>query len=214
YQGPAKTFWEYRSHSGAFFKGNVRNAFVIEVAAHDDFASVDAFRAHIAGANVTDTTDAAHHRTIEYASDGGSLVLTYSLWDMALIERRHDGVVYAPPAAHVGAVDGSGPQFLQTTPPSVQLGRASVQSTTAQWLIADDDARRYIVINPSDAPTQISLTTPDTRITSDAFPLGRIDLDETAGVVRIDGAVDPAEIVVTPATLRVIINGAGSARAP
>ncbi|HEY8173084.1 MAG TPA: hypothetical protein VIH21_08340, partial [Dehalococcoidia bacterium] len=46
YQGPAKTFWEHRSHSGAFFKGNVRNAFVIEMAAHDDFASVDAFRAH------------------------------------------------------------------------------------------------------------------------------------------------------------------------
>ncbi|MDP9236171.1 MAG: hypothetical protein M3P30_02025 [Chloroflexota bacterium] len=208
YQGPAKTFWEYRSHSGTFFKGNVRNAFVIEVAARYDFASIHVFRAHIAAASIIDATDTAHHRTIEYASEGGSVGLKYSLWDMALIERRHDGAVYAPPAARVGATDDSGLQFVQSTEPSVQLGGVTLRSSTApQWLIADDDARRYVAINPSDSSTRISLTTPNTEIACDAFPFGRIDLDEAAGIVRIDADANPGAIRVAPATIRLVVNG-------
>lgn len=214
YQGPAKTFWEYRSHSGAFFKGNVRNAFAIEVADHDDFTNIDAFRTHIASASVTDATDAERHRKIEYTSDGGSVAFTYSLWDMALLERQHDGAVYAPPAARASATGGSGPQFAQTTVPSVQLGRATLRSSTArQWFIADDDARRYVAINSSDSETRISLTTPDTEIACDTFPLGRIDLDEAAGIASIDATVSPGEIRATPATIRLIINGIESPRA-
>ena len=214
YEGPAKTFWEYRSHGGAFFKGNVRNAFAIEVADRADFANTDAFRTHIAAASVIDATDAQRHRKIEYASDGGSVALTYDLWDMALIERQHDGAVYAPPTACVGAIDGSGLRFVQSTGPSVQFGRAALRSSTApQWFIADDDTRRYVAINPSDAATRINLTTPDTGIACDTFPLGRIDLDEAAGIARIDAKVGPGDIRATPATLRIIVNGIESPRA-
>ena len=186
----------------------MRNAFAIEVAERGEFASVDAFRSHIAAASVSDTTDADHHRTIAYASEGGSVALTYNLWDMGLIERRCDGAPYVAARARVGGIDGGGTQFLLSGG-NERLGRATLQSAAGAWLIADDDARRYVAVNPYDAATPIRLATPEAEITCDAFPLGRIDFDEAGGVVRIETATDPGEVRVTPATIRVVINGAG-----
>ncbi len=206
YRGPGKTFWEYRSHGGPFFKGNVRNAFAIETADRAAFASIEAFRTHIAASTISDATNDNHHRTIEYASAGGSVALTYSLWDMSLIERRNDGVTYAPPASRVGAIDGSGPQFVQTTDATTQLGRATLHAATPHWLIADDEARRYIAINPSNTATPLRLTTPTTEITCDSLPFARIDLDEANNTARIETIGDPGEIHTTPAALRLIIN--------
>lgn len=215
YRGPGKTFWEYRSHGGPFFKGNVRNAFAIETADRAAFATIEAFRTHIAASTISDATNGNHHRTIEYASAGGSVALTYSLWDMTLIERRHDGAPYAPPAANVGAIDGAGPQFTQTTEAKTQLARATLHATaTPHWLIADDEARRYIAINPSNTAAPLRLTTPTTEITCEALPFARIDLDETNNIVRIDTATDPGEIRVTPTTLRLVINVVESALLP
>lgn len=208
YRGPAKTFWEYRSQGGPFFKGNVRNAFAIETADRGDFASIDFFRAHIAASTMTDVTDDEHRRTISYTSDGGSVALTYSLWDMRLLERRRDGALCTTPAASVGAIDGSGPQFEQTTDATTQLGRATLQAAaTPHWLFADDSARRYIAINPSVATGPIRLETTGTEVSCDAFGFGRIDVDETGGIARIETASDPGDIRVTPASVRVIVNG-------
>jgi hypothetical protein len=213
YRGPGKTFWEYRSHGGPFFKGNVRNAFAIEAADRADFATIEAFRTHIAASTISDITNTGHHRTIEYASDGGSVALTYSRWDMSLIERHHDGTIYTPPPATVGAIDGSGPQFVQTADATTQLGRVTLHAaTTPHWLIADDEARRYIAINPSNAAAPLHLTTPTTEIACKALPLARIDLDEANNIARIDTATDPGEIRATPTTLRLIINGVESGR--
>ncbi len=209
YQGPAKTFWEYRSHSGAFFKGNVRNAFAIETADRATFAAIDAFRTHIAASTISDTT-VERQRKIEYASEGGSIALTYSLWDMSLVERHYDGTLYAPPAANVGAMDGTGPQHIQTTDTTTQLGRATLHTATAtpHWLVANDEARRYIAINPSNTATPIRLTTPTTEIICESLPHARIDLDETTNTARIDTtSTAPGKIHTTPTTLRLIING-------
>ncbi len=88
YRGPAKSFWEYQSLGGAFYKGNVRNGFILEVAERGEDADLDAFRRHIAASRITDTIDDAHEREITYASEGGEIAMRYSLWDMRLIERR------------------------------------------------------------------------------------------------------------------------------
>ena len=43
YEGPAKSWWEYRSLSGPFWKGNVRNGFALWIALREEFADVAAF---------------------------------------------------------------------------------------------------------------------------------------------------------------------------
>jgi hypothetical protein len=98
YRGPPKSPWEYRSQAGAFYKGNVRNAFVIEMAARSEFGDFAAFRDHVAQAEVSDSSGPDHQRTISYASPGGAISMTYSLWDMSFIARAHDGAAYEPPA--------------------------------------------------------------------------------------------------------------------
>jgi hypothetical protein len=82
YRGPAKTFWEHRSQAGPFFKGNVKNAVILEVAERGEYDTADAFRAHLAAAKIVDEVDAAATRTITFDCGDGALTLRYSLRDM------------------------------------------------------------------------------------------------------------------------------------
>lgn len=43
YRGPAKQFWEYRTLSGPFFKGNVRNGIALHVAPRSAYDDIDVF---------------------------------------------------------------------------------------------------------------------------------------------------------------------------
>ncbi len=103
YRGPAKSFWEYRSLSGAFFKGNVRNGLILEAAEPREHDTLDAFRRHVEAARIEDRTDADRVRTIAYTCRCGSIELRYSLIDMSLVERRFDGDSYRAPASSVTA---------------------------------------------------------------------------------------------------------------
>lgn len=209
YRGPAKVFWEYRSQSGAFFKGNVRNAFALEVAERAEFADVAAFRRHTASAQVTDAIDAGHKREITYASDGGSVALTYSLWDMSMLERICDGIPYAPPMARAGATDGSGMQSVLSSDASIELGVATLEcGAGANWLIADGGARCYVAIHPSDVTTHLRLRTADTEIVCSAFGFGRIDLDEARGLLRVETTVSASAVrVIRGGDLQMTVNG-------
>ena len=172
YRGPTKTFWEHRSQSGPFYKGNVRNAVIVEVASRADFADVEAFRRHISGARISDSVDDAYVREIAYASDGGSIAMRYSLWDMELLERRFDGVPYVPPMGRAGAIDGSGMQWLQSRDSMIELADAKLLAGRApKWLAADGDAGRYVFVNPSDEEVPLWLETPRTIIECDAIAL-------------------------------------------
>jgi hypothetical protein len=209
YKGPAKTFWEYRSQSGAFYRGNVRNGFAIEVAERAEFADTATFREHIARSRIDDAVGDHHERNITYESGGNAVALTYSDWDMSLIERRIGGSAYRAPMARVGAVDGNGPQFLQTTADAFELGGLNVVAQPGpKWLFADADAHRYVFVHPADAVTGLRLTTPATTIECEAFGFGRVDLDEAAGVLNIETTEPPGAIAVRPAgALQIVLNG-------
>lgn len=210
YHGPAKTFWEHRSQGGPFYKGNVRNAFILEVAgrgevaARAEYPSADAFRAHIAMARVADSVDEQYVREIAYASDGasdgGSIALRYSLWDMSIVERRFDGVMYVPPMARAGALDGGGVQWLQSRDSLIELGGVKLLAgRTPKWVVVDPDGGRTIFVNPSDEEAPLWLETPDTIVECDAFAFGRVAIDEQALTVTVDatGAIAPIRIIGT-----------------
>ncbi len=209
YRGPAKSFWEHRSQAGPFFKGNVRNAVIFEVAERSEYTDIDAFAAHVAAATVADSDADEFEREIAYASDGGSIAMRYSLRDMSLIERRFDGAVYTPPMSKAGGLDGQGMQFVQSRDSLTQLGSVKVLAATIpKWLVADDDAGHYVFVNPSDEEAPIWFETPSTVIECDAFAFGRIELDDRTGTVDIEAVGEIGAVRIRrEGDLRLNING-------
>jgi hypothetical protein len=209
YRGHPKQFWEHRSQAGPFYQGNVRNAVIVEVAERIEFASLDAFADHVASAMVADSVGDDHVREIAYASEGGSIVLRYSLWDMSPAGRTFDGEPYSSAMARAGALDGGGPQLICSRDSLIQLGRAKLLAgMSAKTLLADDDARRYILLHCNDEDTPLWLETPDTVVECDDFAFGRIDLDDAAGTVAIEaaGSIGPIRIRGAGA-IRMAVNG-------
>jgi hypothetical protein len=197
YRGPAKTFWEHRSQSGPFFKGNVRNAAIIEVAESADFAGIDAFCAHIAAAMVADTVDDENAREVAYASGEHTLALRYSLWDMAPLRRTVNGAAFVPQMGRFGAIEGTGLQFIQSRDTVVQLGGVRLLAgATPKWLVADDDRRIFVFGNTSDEETPVLFETPQAAVECESFGFGRIEIDNAAGAVALEatGEIGPIRV--------------------
>jgi hypothetical protein len=74
YEGPPKQFWEYRSLSGPFWKGNVRNGFALWIASRSEYSDREAFAATLAATPFSDET-AGGVRTITF----GDATVTYDL---------------------------------------------------------------------------------------------------------------------------------------
>lgn len=211
YRGPAKQFWEYRSLAGPFYRGNVRNAVILEVGTREEFGDLAAFRRHVAAASVADTTGDDLAREIAYSSGGGSIALRYSLWDMDLLERRYDGVPFVAPMSRAGASDGSGPQWVQSRDGIVELGRTKLLAGGAPcWLVADDDAGAWVVANPSADEAPVWLETPSVAVECEALPYGRIEVDGAARSIAVDVAEAMGALrVMSEQPYRVTVNGAG-----
>lgn len=209
YLGPPNTFWEYRSLAGAFFKRNVRNAVILEVAERGEFADLAAFRRHIAIARVSDRTDSDHVRDIAYASDGGRLSLSYDLRDMRPIARVFDGVPYVAPMSRAGAVGGAGLQWIQSRDSLVQLAAATLIADTApKWLAVDASARRCLFVHPTPEDTAFVLEMDGMAVECDAFGFGRVSLDAAAGAVEVEAAGDMGPIRIrSDGSCRCSING-------
>lgn len=209
YKGPAKTFWEHRSQAGPFHKGNVRNAAILEVAERAAFDSVQAFARQISAAMVADSVDDENVREIAYASAGENLALRYSLWDLSPAGRRVSGAPYMPPMGRAGAIDGSGPQFVQTRDTLIDLaGARVVGGTSPKWLIADAESQSYIFVNPSEEEAPVLFQTNDTALECDAFGFGRIEIDDanTSIAIEATGEIGPVR-VRSSAEVTLTLNG-------
>jgi hypothetical protein len=201
YRGPAKLFWEYRTLGGAFYKGNVRNAVIVEVAERGEFASIDAFRAHIETARIADSVGGDGEREISYASEGEGVVLRYGLDDM-----RRIGASDAA-GARAGAADGRGAQIAVTAANLVEIGGMRVMAGTAgRWVAADRDAGRYVMLKVADDDAPVLIETPGLIFDCDAMGCARIDIDEREGIVAIDADGEIGSVRLTDG-VRLFING-------
>ena len=77
YEGPPKQFWEYRSLSGPFWKGNVSNGFALWIAPREEFPSREAFAGALTPTPPTDETEGSV-RTIAF----GDVTLAYDLREL------------------------------------------------------------------------------------------------------------------------------------
>lgn len=87
YDGPEKAFWEYRTLSGPFYRGNVQSGVVVHVSDRTEYPTAEAFAATLATATVEDaTTDGV--RSIRYACAGQDARFAYRRYDPAATETR------------------------------------------------------------------------------------------------------------------------------
>ena len=78
YEGPAKVFWEFRSLSGPFWKGNVRNGLCLWMASADEWPDAAAFEQALRDTTTRDEIEDSVRR-IEF----GDVTLEYDLREMS-----------------------------------------------------------------------------------------------------------------------------------
>ena len=172
YRGKAKRFWDYASLRGAFWRGNLRAGFIVEVAERGEYPSASGFLDHLRQATVQDTVDEAHIRTVTYASGADELTLRYDLWNTRPRERRLNGRTYRTPNL-------ASPLAAQGDTGELRVGQAVLVTDPQQmWLIAqelDPKERAWVAVNPQANPTPLRLETPHGVITAEAWGMGRLE---------------------------------------
>jgi hypothetical protein len=172
YRGVPKRFWDYGSLGGAYWRGNLRAGFVVEVAERTEYDSAPAFLAHLREATIEDTVDEQYIRTVAYRSGGDELAIDYDLWNTTPGERRVNGGLYAPPNL-------SSPLAIQGDSGRLSVGAATLETAPQQvWLMAqelDAQNRAWIAVNPEDRPTPMVLRTPMGTVSAERWGMGRLE---------------------------------------
>lgn len=172
YQGTAKRFWNYASLRGAFWRGNIRAGYVMEVADREAYGSASAFLDHLRRAEIEDTVDDDHVRTVRYRNGETDIALDYDLWNTRPAGRRIDDAPYAPPNLR-------SPFAAQGDAGTLRVGKATLTTAPGAmvWLIAQEsapEARQWVAVNPLGTPTPLRLETPCGVATAEVWGLGRI----------------------------------------
>jgi hypothetical protein len=172
YRGVEKRFWDYASLGGAYWRGNLKAGFVVEVAERTEYASAADFLSHLRRSAIEDTVDDKFIRTIVYRSGGDELALSYDLWNTEPVARRLNGTIYEPPSLE-------SPLGVQGNRGVLRVGTATLVTNPQQvWLIAqelDPAQRAWIAVNPEDRPTPVRLETPAGVITAEEWGMGRLE---------------------------------------
>jgi hypothetical protein len=201
YSGTSKNFWEYRTLSGPFFKGNVRNGLVIEVASRGDYTSAAAFHEHLANARITDSVSGEGVREIEYESGGHALALRYDLHDLRVLERRINGEVYVPPMLEAPGIVQGRAQPLTTDDAALWAAGAPA------WLLADEARQTWVAGITGHEPAPLRLQVPPGALEADAFALGKVVWRQNEGRVEVEAAPPPASLRLwAPPPTRLLLN--------
>jgi hypothetical protein len=172
YRGVPKRFWDYGSLDGAYWRGNLRAGFVIEVAERTEYHSAASFLVHLRQAEIKDTVNGQYIRTVTYRSGSDELAIEYDLWNTEPGERRIDGLVYNPPKLQ-------SPFAVQGDNGMIEMGGATLETDPQPvWLISqelDGQSRAWIAVNPQGHPTPLTFRTPLGVVSADAWGMGRIE---------------------------------------
>ncbi|MBV7334098.1 hypothetical protein KFU94_38865 [Chloroflexi bacterium TSY] len=202
YQGAAIRFWEYASLKGAFWRGNLRAGFVVEVAERHEYASAAEFLVHLRQAHIVDGLDEDRIRTVTYKSGGEALTLRYDLWNSCPVERQLNGQSYQSPNL-------TSPLAVQGDTGYLQVGQARLYTQPQQmWLVAqelDPMLQTYVAVNPSDQPTSLRLETPAGTVSASAWGLGRLTwhVPKTGEQVVIVESLQPPIDLTVPDGVRI-----------
>ena len=203
YKGVPIRLWEYASLRGAFWRGNLRAGFVVEVSERSAYPSAADFLAHLHTSQISDGVDDASIRTVTYSSGDESISLRYDLWNTRPLGRFLNGSAYTPPNL-------ASPLAVQSDTGVLRVGGAVLRTAPQQvWLVAqevDPGLRTYVAVNPQPKPTPLHLETPFGIISSASWGMGRIEWRIPANgeqSVHIDALETLAQLDV-PENVRII----------
>lgn len=196
YRGPAKRFWDYASLKGAFWKGNIRAGYVVEIVEQTDYESADSFLVHLHQSVIEDSVDSEYMRHVVFSNDGEELSIDYDLWNTEPGERKFNDDIYSPPSL-------TSPIAMQGDSGNLHLGN-TILATNPQpmWLInqeSDSTKNTWIAVNPLDEPTPLRWETPLGVITAEQWGLGTLVLhSETpeTGTLSIESLTEPIGLQV------------------
>jgi hypothetical protein len=207
YRGPAKRFWDYASLRGAFWRGNIRAGFIVEVSERNAFPSAAAFFSHLAQASIEDTVEetpeSPARRTVTYRSGGDELRLEYDLWRTEPGRRWLDGQLYTPPAL-------ASPLAVQGNSGRLSVGSATLETAPQMvWLVAqehDPGRHCWVAVNPADWPLPLRLETPLGVLHAKRWGLGRIEWNApTAGQPQIVvESINPPDGISAPTGVPIV----------
>jgi hypothetical protein len=196
YRGPPKFFWEYASLGGAFWNGNIRAGYIVEIAERYEYPSAAAFLAHLVRAEIDDTVDDAKVRTVRFRSGGDELELRYDLMRSVPGDRRINGSIYEPPPL-------SSPLAVQGESGRLAVGRANLETSPRMaWLIAqelDPDNCFWVAAFPGDRPAPVRFETPLGVVSSSGMGMGHLELRTRAGgnaELTVDSLREPDDLRV------------------
>ena len=171
YRGSLKRFWDYASLKGAFWRGNIRAGFVVEVFERDLYPSTLDVVHYLKSALIADMVDKYFIRTITYSSGDDSLTLKYDLWHTKPHSRYLNGVHYSPPQL-------SSPIAVQGDTGTLQVGHAQLNTNPQPMLLIAQELEQanccWVAINPENSPTPVRLQTTNGVVTIKEFGLGRL----------------------------------------
>jgi hypothetical protein len=201
YRGPTKNFWEYRTLSGPFYKGNVRCGLALEVASRNDFPSLEAFAAYMARAQISDSVSAENEREVVYEGGGEALSLRYSLWDLRVLERRINGEAYSPPPLEA-------PLVRQTDGAPIALGAATLDAGgSPAWLLADDERQVWVATKVAAKPGPLQLAVPGGSLEIDALAVGKVVWRAAEGCVGVWSTQPTGVLRLTgPQAMHILVN--------
>lgn len=194
YEGAPIRFWDYASLKGAFWRGNLRAGFVVEVAEYHEYASASDFLEHLKQAQVADAVDDKHIRTVTYHNGDMPMTLRYDLWNTCPVERLFGGQVYESPQLQ-------SPLAVQGDTGYLEVGQARLYTQPQPIVLiaqdVDSSQQTFVAINPIDQCTHLRLETPIGTIFADEWGLGRIELHISAdgnAVLRISCLQPPVNL--------------------
>ncbi len=206
YRGQEKWFWEYASPRAAFYRRNIRSGFLLVVGERSQYATVAAFRRHLARAQVIDELDAAGVRTVGYQNEDAWLEMRYDLVANEIVERRIAGEPFQAPALKA-------PWTVQTVGRQVTLGEATLDAGAAPALLFARDGvtapgfggpRVWEAMVLGEGPQPVRLRTPCGEVRCDAFGFGTVRVEAAPGVahptaihVRCTGTTAPVRLPAT-----------------
>ena len=198
YDGPAIRFWDYASLKGAFWRGNLKAGFVVEVSERRAYASAREFLTYLRRSHVADSVDEDHIRTVTYSNGGESLSLRYDLWNTVPVARYLNGEAYSAPQL-------SSPLAVQGDTGYLEAGKARLFGQPQPlWLIAqelDPAGCTYVAVNPGQPATPLRLETPAGTLQASAWSMGRLEWrvpgnGDGRQVVILEGLEPPADLSV------------------
>ena len=183
YLGPPKTFWEL-GNPGAFFQGNVRNGFFVEVLSRNRYGSGQDLCKEVADGYILETLDDARTYdgggprkwAVTYERDNRTLGIEVDLMRWRILRRWADGEDYGFPML-------SSPVARQSRSGDIELGNARLRcGNAAAWLVGLPEADLWAAACHGSEPSAFTLELPAGRIHAERLTAGLGGLGQWQGL--------------------------------